>query len=106
MTTHTPGPWTVTDGGNVFTEASSGLATEDNGFRCVAIVGGHRDRRFVARQERDANARLIAHAPAMLAIARKLVDWDSDGNSASNMEKIYEAIQEARAILRAVDSDV
>ena len=57
--THTPGPWNLTT-----TEFAGGPATEVEG---ICIVFGH-------GKTPDANARLIAAAPELLAVVLELAD--------------------------------
>ena len=84
--THTPGPWFVSNGA-VFAP----YVGHDDESVCIARM----DRsEFGSRPtERDANANLIAAAPAMLAWLQKYVEGDSESGMA----------QEARALLRAVE---
>jgi hypothetical protein len=60
---HTPGPWMVSDG--VVHQAQEGGVCR---IACCADARSYADRkRFVAPEEKEANARLIAAAPDMLA---------------------------------------
>lgn len=57
QTTHTPGPWTIRDGGFI----------DGKGFFCLATV---RAAHVPNEPEAIANARLIAAAPDMLAVLK------------------------------------
>lgn len=58
---HTPGPWQVRHGFNVFGQR------RDAGIEAtVATCGGFASNQFDATIENEANARLIAAAPALL----------------------------------------
>ena len=68
MTTYTPGPWHVTTCADVWVEHSQPTEPEDAGFCGIAQCGDIDWPNSAARQrEWEANARLIAAAPAMLA---------------------------------------
>lgn len=78
MTTHTPGPWCAQ--GNSVTASG----------RSVAVVRGRG-----SRAELDANARLIAAAPDLLAALRLMLDTFGDADDQS-------VIDAARAALAMV----
>lgn len=67
MSTHTPGPWTVSHG--------SVYASND-----VRVALMDRDEPCTLPTERDANARLIAAAPALLEWLKDYVNRASDQN--------------------------
>ena len=76
--THTPGPWTVAE------------RNDDSGSIPVrvAVPGGF----YIARAtnmgflETEANARLIAEAPGLLAIAQKYHGWDDPVHTRAHPE--------------------
>ena len=90
MSAHTPGPWQVGDGhalnleGHVFA-----------GRRLVANCHAHSDGREGTRQENNANARLIAAAPRMLAFIQIIAAGSANSHDAN----------EARALLRDVEGE-
>jgi hypothetical protein len=69
---HTPGPWEVRWGCNVF---ATRLDTGHEGV--VASCGGHSSNTVDCRPENTANARLIAAAPDLLAVLERYVEADS-----------------------------
>jgi hypothetical protein len=81
MTTkHTPEPWMIAvRAGRILIQANN-----------QPVAGVH------AMPEQEANARLIAQAPAMRAIIERLIDM-VDGDDA------YPAVVDARAILARID---
>ena len=89
MNQHTPGPWKTTKDGRVF----SGSAKEWNRtFNAemptfIAACGGN-----------DANARLIAQAPEMLAILRNVILTAEDHGVGH-----WPPVDDARAIIRAAE---
>lgn len=87
---HTPGPWTVTR-----TREISAPTPQDSPVIlptitiCEVWSGG------AGIEGADANARLIAAAPDLLAFAKSLIDaWESDG-----MPPPYEIAKAARAAI-------
>lgn len=66
--THTPGPWVV-DGTNAFGVYGVWHHPEDGGgvHVCKVITGSFTLEDHTTRDERDANARLLAAAPELLA---------------------------------------
>ena len=66
MATHTPGPWTVRERSDDYTEGYFIEAVDRD--VCTVAVAGHTDKVQLA------NARLIATAPEMLALLRQIVD--------------------------------
>lgn len=64
-TTHTPGPWRVVQ----HTDQQSATVYSGSWSRPIAAVKGP------SVQERDMNARLIAAAPDLMAVAMSLVNW-------------------------------
>ena len=62
-TQHTPGPWTVTPSGGVITD------NDDPEVICWTEIND------IMAVEREANARLIAVAPALLAACEAALPW-------------------------------
>ena len=80
MTTHTPGPWSV----SIDFPTSSGLAINDVRGRVIAIAK-HVPQADGVSSACEANAARIAAAPAMLAILRKVaVALDMADNESYN----------------------
>lgn len=77
MVEHTPGPWSIGGASGNEGEARE-IASES---RCVAWTAStwDEDEGDVVTAEDDANARLIAAAPELLAALKLLRDPDSDG---------------------------
>lgn len=86
MSSHTPGPW-----------ISSGLPSQYDqrvvvdGPGVVAVLP--RDSRIGA--DVDANARLIAAAPDLLAICQEIADSRCDLGSSERRMRLYHAIHQA-----------
>jgi hypothetical protein len=70
MAKHTPGPWSIKYGTNVFGDR---IDTGHPG--CVATCGGHSSNQVDCGPENRANARLIAAAPDLLAAAVAVLAW-------------------------------
>ena len=66
MATHTPGPWTVRERSDDYTEGYFIEAVDRD--ICTVAVAGHTDKVQLA------NARLIAAAPEMLALLKSWLD--------------------------------
>jgi hypothetical protein len=64
---HTPAPW-VAQCGSVYTKASVG----EDGYATVCVARMDREEPSTVPTERDANARLIAAAPDLLAEVKRL----------------------------------
>jgi len=82
--THTPGPWNL-----ITTEFAGGPATKVEG---ICIVFGH-------GKIPDANARLIAAAPELLAALKGIIECDGrwpDGTSDNAMNTARAAIAKAK----------
>lgn len=100
MTTHTPGPWRVEEGLDPMLQAYYPEVVADGKeaghTRYVArLFGTNPD----VRPETDANARLIAAAPALLAACREaLTEYESndcDPDYCTAMTALREAIAKA-----------
>jgi hypothetical protein len=96
MTTHTPGPWTVEEcvwlqGDTLYGDDE--YPDNDKGADYLVKVGTNNE--YVALAWGDDNARLIAQAPAMLALVRSIIA------SATDCPAVIEC--DARAILCAVE---
>lgn len=85
-TKHTPGPWRITDGGNVCN--CVGHTLHDEGHVCIAFAQ--------PVPEGEANARLIAAAPELLAA----LEWCEQvyGNDWPENASIRETIREAKGL--------
>lgn len=98
---HTPGPWKITCCMDYWVEHSQPITEADDGFRGVAHLGDVSWPNSVERQQEwEANARLIAEAPAMYEALKRsadlldeMVEWT--GN--------YELTAEIRAILARIE---
>ena len=96
-TKHTPGPWT--------TPGTDGIdrvicATVKGQRRTIAhAYAPHRDQENAA-EIRDANARLIAAAPALLDALRSLVEWEGimGGFDSTRWDEARQAIAAATEI--------
>ena len=87
---HTPGPWRY----------HSGMVWKDDGTEDgFPIAKMDRTTPMTLPTERDANARLIALAPAMLTILRYFAESRND-----SVENIRITREQARALLRELDT--
>lgn len=107
---HTPGPWKVTDDGDLRIEARTLKTRATQGADTRVIVTTMAPNHVPTTAETYSNARLIAQAPAMLArIARdaKLFDQLADILRRVNKPELAEQAaayaMDARALLRAID---
>lgn len=67
---HTPGPWTVRDGTNIYGKR------QDVGYKtCIANAGSFSSNEVDTTAENQANARLIAAAPDLLAVCKSVLIW-------------------------------
>jgi hypothetical protein len=82
--THTPGPWKVTD--EVYHEDEVAIHGGESGQQVICGVWPQGDDE-AGNGERQANARLIAAAPAMHAALRKLIDVL--GCDADEIQEVY-----------------
>ena len=78
---HTPGPWCVSN---------------DNADRAIVQSGAQRIATCAASHEGDANARLIAAAPALLEALIVVVDCLESGQAISAGDTARAAIAQAR----------
>ena len=83
MTTHTPGPWTLE--GYPLTEPSNVRITSKHGTICNI---------YDCSTEDEANARLIAAAPEMLAVLETL-SGDGFDSFQTAMHSIFDVIHKA-----------
>lgn len=100
-TQHTPGPWTISDDtlAPVFRNQGLGdIYAAGEGRELIALVC---DR--VSKNERIANARLIADAPALLSALREILhterrplDAKSTSLTEADMQEWFERRQRAR----------
>ena|SRR5687768_4229966 len=109
MSTHTPGPWKVAkDHNGDYTDVVS-EAEQDKPFkqrRGIAYMGGAALRMSDVIKSREANARLIAAAPAMYEALKELVVMANKANiplvnshSVRDMGKLMHAIKQAEQAL-------
>lgn len=87
--THTPGPWTYDDDGMIYAEQEAA-----GKFFSVKVCDPHADKLDI--DEREANARLIAAAPDLLAVARiqEAIDkYDTPGNKFTSDDLLVVAIE-------------
>ena len=92
MTQHTPGPWVIVG------HQIEGPTKDQDGFdRVVAYVHLRQPRNGSA----EANARLIAAAPEMLAVLRRLVAVDA--NPAADSLDVTRVADDARALLAKIE---
>lgn len=97
MSAHTPGPWVAvpqSDGSAMVAhECATGKQLNPKGLRLVAHVMA----RGKSLLEDEANARLIAAAPELLAVACKALDaWTGDGPPI-DLDELRAAIAKAGA---------
>lgn len=94
MNKHTPGPWRVDEtkalgAYGVWTEYATHPGDDGAGYPskiCSVLQGG--DRR-ISREQRDANAALIAAAPDLLEACRKILAWGVRANAFVEPEDGY-----------------
>jgi len=87
MTTHTPGPWNVT---------KLYVRKQDGGL--VASINDLWQKQKTPKAEMDANARLIAAAPELLAALEELL-WSASRTSLENDGDYSNAFTAARAAI-------
>ncbi len=88
MTEHTPGPWKV---GRY--QSSQGYFIDAPGAKDYFIADVHEN----DKRDAAANARLIASAPALLALAERIAAWDD----VNGVPELSGAIDQARAAIAA-----
>lgn len=94
---HTPGPW-IADGGYI----SSATAIKSNGAP-VHVADPYVDESLLASSEVDANARLIAAAPQLLAACKMMDKWierdlsDDPELEELTLQTVYGSVLEAIA---------
>lgn len=108
-TQHTPGPWKVCLGpdldGNLAAQVS-------NGENFVASCGTEKSTMPGGFDRCKANAQLIASAPDLLALLRRVpgvgceIDSAADGQACMRSEITIEWLRQARATLAAQGGDV
>lgn len=104
-TTHTPGPWSA-DWGYIVAPDVTGKHVD---LYVATIAEEDEDGRVVPEHERDANARLIAAAPDLLAALRGVMTWWADtlpphGADDDMPAHLFDAAH--AAIARATGADV
>jgi hypothetical protein len=104
-TEHTPGPWWATQGctGTWYVSTRRDHQPEDAppspyGAAITCVVGDHTETRTSGNEE--ANARLIAAAPDLLAALHKVQDWLEGCSTRQTMQA-----QVARAIALATGEE-
>ena len=102
MSQHTPGPWKVQDDGlGVYYVNPRIEAGEDFVDAChdsiIARCTDFGPLSGIEDEEAEANARLIAKAPEMLSLLRRLIGNPHEGMSVSRV------VKDARALLRAIE---
>lgn len=95
--THTKGPWKVSDDQDTVYAGNLTVAQVKNLKDCIALFD---------EQRAEANARLIAEAPALLEALRALVescggDEDDEGNETSYYSE--KALDTAKALLQRIE---
>ena len=88
MSTHTPGPWAA--------DPVTLMVTSERGLVCVVEDRVHAD--YDNSAEIEANARLIASAPDLLAICLELDQWERDPDKYGG--DLAELAIKARAAIR------
>ena len=85
MADHTPGPWTVEDpmGPECLSIVQAGLKTYQWEFIALVVQSDkssdfYQGQRFITAPEQEANARLIAAAPTMLAALQAIERHNDD----------------------------
>lgn len=74
---HTPGPWAICE------HDHANVIWADNGVICDVFHANEDDEMTASvesREESEANARLIAAAPQLLAALQKIAEMDGDGS--------------------------
>ncbi len=97
MSAHTPGPWSAfTAQVSQFSKTSRGTVAVEQTRAVVAELPAR------ATAETEANARLIAAAPDLLAACQRIADWieESDGDTGSMVRADAEAVRAAIAKAR------
>lgn len=89
---HTPGPWRI-----LKSNAGMHISGRDPGYIAKVFSGSEITCKFIPEQ--DANARLIAEAPAMLAALR----WAKDAMTPANNSEEIEVCSEIDAILARIN---
>ena len=100
---YTPGPWATEEVANPVEGASSlVVCTADFEYRIAdAYAPVHHDGMAVPYEQAEANARLIAEAPAMVELARAFVSYLEDDSRSERRRQA--CLAEARAILARIE---
>lgn len=96
MSAHTPGPWTLTHPGRLLFVIDAGPIHIADAF---AKVDGGTSERYVLQPEAEANARLIAAAPELLAALRDLMKSCENWAPTIDRSRAREAIAKAEGAL-------
>lgn len=106
---HTPGPWSIYDRREVCDEIWIGVE-DANGFEVTHAALRYGCEEAEELGDIEANARLIASAPALLAALKLFVtgmdragDGPDDSDMAQAMREMREAYTKARAAIRQAE---
>ena len=94
MATHTPGPWTVRERSDDYTEGYFIEAVDRD--VCTVAVAGHTDKAQLA------NARLIAAAPEMVALLHQIGYEPWGAAESTNSDIIRLIVHDVRALLARI----
>jgi len=93
---HTPGPWIIKWGTNVL-----GHRTDLDGLATVAVCSSASSNRVDCTPENEANARLVAAAPKLLAALENIIGAGGYGDEGNYViEEARELIRDARNAIR------
>lgn len=96
MSDHTPGPWSA-DYGDFSAYCETGAEV------CKATKGNHDDGTSIPEDEMEANLRLVAAAPELLAACRMLraclADWCEIAEDDDQRDDDHQAMRDAQAAI-------
>jgi hypothetical protein len=90
---HTPGPWTIYDDGPCGSDIVLAHCDDENWDICFLSAGEPECRPAC---ERKSNARLIAAAPELLVVVKRVIDM-------ANCAMEYEGVDDAHTLKRAME---
>lgn len=96
-TTHTPGPWFLSDEGDFL-----GIDAEGQNIILNSNYGEYCGVQGESREKAVANARLIVAAPDLLAACKKLADAAAECVELSDWPELREALEKADAAIGKV----